>query len=84
MYGVFLPGKYGQTPTGPPLPNVAKTSNCQHDQEATLVTLKQTIIAIHSGPGNERFQEWLANVDFSDLPTRLQNGFDAIHSLGFP
>ena len=81
---VFLNGNYYSPPTTVPLPAIAKVDDPKLSAEATLVSIKQATIEIHSGPGNAKFQQWLSSIDFSASgETSLQSGFDAVHSLSF-
>ena len=63
---------------------VARAGNRQLRRECLLVALNSCTMEVHSGPGNERLREWLAKVDFTDVGTRCETGFDAITSLTFP
>lgn len=84
---VFLPGRYGQSAVGIKLPEITKV-NKQLRTESLLVAIEQTTFEIHSGPGNAKFQNWLAMVDLKplagDVADNLKTGFDAVQKLRFP
>lgn len=82
---VFLRGIYGMPRTAIPLPVIARAGSRQLRTEVILISLKQAILEVHSGPGNAKLQEWLAKVDLSASGnTSLKSGFDAVHQLFFP
>ena len=82
---VFLKGIHGMPPTAVPLPTIARVRDRKLRAEAILVTIKQTTLEVHSGPGNAKLQKWLSSIDFTvSGETSLQSGFDAVHSLYFP
>jgi hypothetical protein len=66
------------------LPAIAYAGSTKLRRECLLVALNQCTMEIHSGPGNERLQAWLAEVDFASVDTSCKTGFDAITSLKFP
>jgi hypothetical protein len=66
------------------LPAIAYAGSTKLRRECLLVALNQCTMEIHSGPGNERLQAWLAKVDFAGVDTSCKTGFDAITSLRFP
>lgn len=78
---VFMKGR-GETPIQ--LPEAARAGNRTLRRECLLVALKKTTIEIHSGPGNAAFQVWLAKVDFKDIGTHCETGYDAVTSLKLP
>lgn len=83
---VFLRNIYGWSPTGTPLPAIARAGDRRLRLETILVSIKQTTLEIHSGPGNANLQEWLNSLNFTLIgeETGLRKGVDAIHSLSFP
>ncbi|KAK5686059.1 hypothetical protein LTS10_002173 [Elasticomyces elasticus] len=48
------------------------------------LALENTTFVIHSGPGNDRFQEWPGKLDLSIVSSNYSTGFTAIKSLSFP
>ena len=80
---VYLKNSIGP---GVRLPTVANAGDLQLRAEAILVTIQNTTFEVHSGPGNEGFQAWLTDIDFSKIEgsTNCTNGFDAVQKLSFP
>ncbi|KAK3718716.1 hypothetical protein LTR37_004935 [Vermiconidia calcicola] len=82
---VYLRGVRGQPPSEMPLPAVVHAGDRKLRLEAIIVTIKQSTLEIHSGPGNAKLQEYLASLDFSSTgETNLITGFEAVRSLTFP
>jgi hypothetical protein len=83
---VFLPSSnYFGAGTGISLPKATQAKNRLLRQETILAALKHNVVEIHSGPGNDRLQDWLTTLTFPLVKhTRCTNGFDAIHRLCFP
>ncbi|KAK0893818.1 hypothetical protein LTR91_020321 [Friedmanniomyces endolithicus] len=78
---VYMRGVHG-APTGMILPNIVyadKTLRAEYLREA----IEKTTFSIHSGPGNQHFQKWLASTDLSDVSS-YKNGFGAVKTLHFP
>ncbi|KAK5132861.1 hypothetical protein LTR08_008577 [Meristemomyces frigidus] len=82
--GVYLPGHRGMVPTGVELPVTARAGDKLLRQETIMITIEQTTFAIHSGPGNASFQNWLGDVDLRLTSKTYVTGFDAVKSLAFP
>ncbi|KAK5716683.1 hypothetical protein LTR15_009575 [Elasticomyces elasticus] len=79
---VFLRGFYN-SPTGIALPGIAYASKAVRAEYLALA-LEATTFTIHSGAGNDRFQDWLGDLDLSIFSSNYSNGYSAIKSLSFP
>lgn len=82
---VYLPGKYDMASTAISLPPITQAGDRKLRLETILITIKLVTLEIHSGPGNAMLQKWLASLRLQGSGvTKLQTGFDAVHSLYFP
>lgn len=82
---VYLRGVRGLPPTAVPLPLITQAGDRKLRMEAIWVATKQVTLELHSGPGNQKLQQWLASLDLSITnETTLRTGFDAVHALSFP
>ncbi|KAK5718785.1 hypothetical protein LTR17_015619 [Elasticomyces elasticus] len=52
--------------------------------EYLALALEATTFTIHSGAGNDRFQDWQSGPDLSIFSSHYSNGYSAIKSLSFP
>ncbi|KAK3635696.1 hypothetical protein LTR56_014572 [Elasticomyces elasticus] len=52
--------------------------------EYLALALKATTFTIHSGAGNDRFQDWPGGLDLSIFSSHYGNGYSAVKSLSFP
>ena len=80
---VYLPGNNGRTPTRVELAVTARASDKLLRQETIMTTIEQTTFAIHSGPGNAKFQKWLGETKLSLASPNYHLAFDVVKSLSF-
>lgn len=83
---VYLRGNFYSTPTYIPMvKQITAYGNHQLRVEGLLLTLKKATWEIHSFVGNQKFQAWLEELDFTDAKgSSIITGFEAVHDLAFP